>query len=32
MGMHFSKLQETVNNQEAWCAPDHGVAESQDMV
>ena len=32
MDMHFSKLWETVNDQETWCAPDHGVTKSQDMI
>ena len=32
MGMHFGKLQETVNDQEAWDAPGHGVTKSQDII
>jgi hypothetical protein len=29
MDMNLSKLQETVNDREAWHAADHGVAKSQ---
>ena len=28
MGMNLSKLQEIVNDREAWCATVHGVAQS----
>ena len=29
MDMNLSKLQETVKNEETWCAVVHGVTESQ---
>ena len=29
MDMSFSKLQEIVNNKEAWCAAVHGVTKCQ---
>ena len=30
--MNMSKLRETVKDREAWCAADHGVAESQTQL
>ena len=32
MDMNQSKLGETVKDQRAWCAADHGVAESQTQL
>ena len=29
MGMNLSKLQEIVNDREAWCAAVHGVTKSR---